>query len=223
MTPVARYWNGSAWADVAGVSVYEQAAQPAPDPGIGAIWIDTDAPEPPAWQRVTSLPASPTDGQTVVYVASATDAVLWTLRYNAGSASAYKWEFLGGSVLGAITPTGLQAIADSASAHDAATIDNGVLVPLAGDYWARYGCQADAATPDGTGQIYQNVYDASVGGTVPVGQDVAFRSSNFGSHATEYYLGGLIAGHTYRTRYRTAAGAGRRAAPYLMLTPVRVG
>jgi hypothetical protein len=47
--------------------------------------------------RVTVLPAAPIDGQEIYYVADATNGVIWHLRYNAASASAYKWEFVGGA------------------------------------------------------------------------------------------------------------------------------
>jgi hypothetical protein len=48
---------------------------------------------------VTSLPASPSDGQEVFYAADATNNVIWNLRYRSGSASTYKWEFVGGDPL----------------------------------------------------------------------------------------------------------------------------
>jgi len=46
----------------------------------------------------TTLPASPTDGQEYVLVGSTTNPTYqWRFRYNAGSASAYKWELVGGA------------------------------------------------------------------------------------------------------------------------------
>jgi len=45
----------------------------------------------------TSLPASPVDGQEAILVDSITNPTYqWRFRYNAGSTSAYKWEFVGG-------------------------------------------------------------------------------------------------------------------------------
>lgn len=42
-------------------------------------------------------PANPTDGD--IWIASAVDSngTRWTFQYNAGSSSAYKWEFIGGA------------------------------------------------------------------------------------------------------------------------------
>ena|SRR5215831_8195847 len=46
----------------------------------------------------TTLPSNPVDGQEAVLVDSVTNPTYqWRFRYNAGSTSAYKWEFVGGS------------------------------------------------------------------------------------------------------------------------------
>jgi hypothetical protein len=48
----------------------------------------------------TSLPPSPADGQEAILVDSLTNPTYtWRFRYNAQSASAYKWEFVGGAPL----------------------------------------------------------------------------------------------------------------------------
>lgn len=106
----------------------------APSPRGGkVIWVDTDeAPTftPPAF--VTSLPASPVDGQEVYYLADATTGVVWHLRYRAASSSSYKWEFVGGPPLHS---------ANFSGAHNSSQnyyIDSGIslTVPLAGEYLA---------------------------------------------------------------------------------------
>lgn len=48
---------------------------------------------------VSTLPASPYDGQEVFYLADAAAGVVWHLCYRAASPSAYKWEFVGGASL----------------------------------------------------------------------------------------------------------------------------
>lgn len=57
----------------------------------------------------TALPGSPVDGQEFILVDNtANPSYQWRFRYNAGSQSAYKWEFVGGSsfyVAGANTAT----------------------------------------------------------------------------------------------------------------------
>ena len=50
---------------------------------------------PPTY--ATTLPASPVDGQEAILVDNVTNPTYqWRFRWNAGSSSAYKWEFVGG-------------------------------------------------------------------------------------------------------------------------------
>lgn len=69
---------------------------------------------------VTSLPAGPIDGQVINYLADEANGVVWQLRYRAGSTSAHKWEFVGGS-----------DIASYEAAHD----PSGPQKPLAAFAW----------------------------------------------------------------------------------------
>lgn len=77
-----------------------------PSSGLGADgdwYLDTAGSQPgytpPAY--VTSLPASPTDGQEVYYAADAANGVIWHLRYRAAATGSYKWEYVGGAPLNA--------------------------------------------------------------------------------------------------------------------------
>jgi len=82
-------------------------------------------------QRVTVLPVGAVDGQEVYYVADATNGVIWHLRYNAASASAYKWELVGG------TPLNSQSELEGSIVSTTAAVTTGepnLTVPLAGDY-----------------------------------------------------------------------------------------
>jgi hypothetical protein len=53
-------------------------------------------------ERGAVLPGSPFDGQEYDYVADAANVVIWRFRYRGASASAHKWEFVGGSDLAAV-------------------------------------------------------------------------------------------------------------------------
>lgn len=72
-------------------------------------------PVPPVIPYGTTLPLAPTDGQEAILVDSvANPSYQWRFRYNAGSTSAYKWEFIGGapatiSFPGTVTPSGASA------------------------------------------------------------------------------------------------------------------
>ena len=54
---------------------------------------------------MTALPATPFDEQQIVYLADATDGVLWPFVYRSGSASDLKWEAAGPSPLTDWIPT----------------------------------------------------------------------------------------------------------------------
>ena len=77
----------------------------------------------------TSLPASPVDGLEYTLVDSvSTPTYTWRFRYNAGSSSAYKWEFIGGAP-GAQTTTAALAVNNS-------TVDSSATaLPKAGDWY----------------------------------------------------------------------------------------
>jgi hypothetical protein len=86
---------------------------------------------------VTALPASPIDGQEIYFVANAATGVVWHLRYRAASASAYKWEYVGGESLLSeiVTQEGLGV---SAAYGNFPTIGPQVPIPLSGDYRLHY-------------------------------------------------------------------------------------
>jgi hypothetical protein len=98
--------------------------------------------------KVTALPANPVDGQECYFVADATNGVVWHLRYNAGSASAYKWEFVGGAALRHFVPTS-ESRNQAAGWGDLTTIGPQVTIPLAGDYDVDFGCGYSYSTVTG--------------------------------------------------------------------------
>lgn len=81
----------------------------------------------------TTLPASPADGQEAILVDSITNpSYQWRFRYNAGSSSAYKWEFVGGGPRSTMTtPSETTA---STSLVDLATVGPSFTIPRAGEY-----------------------------------------------------------------------------------------
>lgn len=92
-------------------------------------------------QFVTTLPASPIDGTEVYYQADSTNGVIWHLRYRAASASAFKWEFVGGGTLATYAFTQVSATAAYSSAGTWVDIGAAISLtaPLAGEYAAEAG------------------------------------------------------------------------------------
>jgi hypothetical protein len=88
----------------------------------------------PAVPLVSSLPASPIDGQVVDYLADATNGIIWRFRYRAASASAYKWEFVGGASLHNEVLTASGENVTSTVYAAITTPGPSLTLPLAGDY-----------------------------------------------------------------------------------------
>lgn len=66
--------------------------------GGAAVWAGITPADVANIPYGTSLPASPYNGQEAILVNDvANPAYQWRFRYNAGSTSSFKWEFIGGS------------------------------------------------------------------------------------------------------------------------------
>ena len=103
----------------------------------------------------TSLPGSPIDGQEYTLVDSLTNpSYQWRFRWNAGSSSAYKWEFVGGTRARANVSGG--EVTSSATHVDLTTVQS-ITAPRAGEYEAQIGAIGEHVTT-------ANAISVSVGG-----------------------------------------------------------
>lgn len=181
----------------------------------------------PPISYVTSLPSSPIDGQEVYYAASTANGVIWHLRYRSGSASSYKWEFLGGpNLTGAVdtlegnSTTGWQNLA---------TDGPSITLPLAGDYLIGVG--ALQSTSDGNAQV--TAIGFASGNTTPASTDQAIFQPIFAANAQtgycQFYLErnvtGVAASTSYKLRYYVANASSGHNFSNRRITalPVRVG
>jgi hypothetical protein len=100
--------------------------------------------------EVTDLPTSANDGDEIYYVVDASNGIVWNLRYNASSGSAFKWEFIGGSALSQEILTS-QSIAGGGSGayQNLGTTGPDVTVPENGDYDIHFGARI-SGTDDGS-------------------------------------------------------------------------
>lgn len=79
-------------------------------------------------------PPSPVDGDEWVFPADATNGVMWRFRYRAASASAYKWEFIGGAPL-----YGYNAGPNSMTGTNPADLGGpNITAPRSGDYMVTF-------------------------------------------------------------------------------------
>lgn len=87
----------------------------------------------------TTPPASPVDGQEWIFPADEANGIQWRFRYRAASASAHKWEFVGGSTL-------MAAVDASETCNSATFVDlaGGPALTLAraGDYELTFGAES---------------------------------------------------------------------------------
>jgi hypothetical protein len=124
------------------------------------------------WEQIwpiayaTSLPAAPYDGQEAILVDSLTAPTYqWRFRYNAGSTSTYKWEFIGGAPL-VNQPGGTQAITIS-SAYQ--TFGPTITVLRSGIY------VVDITTVAYSGPINAHItYLTPFAGATPIGEQLIF-------------------------------------------------
>jgi hypothetical protein len=163
-------------------------------------------------------PGSPVDGD--IWIATAVDGngTRWMFQYNAGSASAYKWEFIGGApVLSAVDGT---ETTTSTSFTDLATVGPSFTAVRAGDYLV-----------NGSAYFYNNAAFVTLT-ALKVGAATAMSLSLplFASTAaTQEFLAGAraprvtaAANDVIKMQYRVTGGTGTFASRHLDIVPVRI-
>lgn len=173
---------------------------------------------------VASLPRSPKDGDEVYFVADSANGVVWHLRYRAASASAYKWEVVGGSPMTNAIATGQIGNAGT-DFGDLGTVGPTLVAPLAGDYI----CASKAVYRTATGTAFGATRIWVTGDPVTGWSD----GDTIGSDPINVYVTlassikrtGVASGNTIKLQY---AGFGTGANTtwdkrYLSILPVRVG
>jgi hypothetical protein len=130
---------------------------------------------------VTSLPASPNDGDECYYLADATNGVVWHLKYRAASASIYKWEYVGGAELSAIVFTPENRTLSAFG--DLTTVGPSIVVPLAGDYEFGGVAEIFMSAASAFGQI-----QLQIGAAVDTNERLVYQSgvASSGSSATSW-------------------------------------
>jgi hypothetical protein len=171
----------------------------------------------------TVLPATPADGREYILVDSLTNPTYaWRFRYNAGSSSPYKWEFIGGTEANAyISPD--QTLTTTGAWTDLATVGPSFVVPRAGDY----DISISAAGYNSAANI-QSYIGAGIGAWTTPGLAIVQVSRIAAQLDTAYFgsvrLAALASGAEIRMRYYlVAASTVHYSARRLTVVPVRVG
>lgn len=173
---------------------------------------------------VTTLPASPYNGQEVFYqnaAMSTAGGVVWKLRYNADSSSDYKWEFVGGTWLSSETDTG--ETTTSTTYADLATAGPTVTTPLAGDYFVRHGANMWTNTNNAAA-----IMSYAVGGTAAADADMIACSGGSQPAVSSNYRvrrkNAVAASSAITAKYRVdIASTGSWRWRFIAIIPIRVG
>lgn len=179
--------------------------------------------DPTTQLRLSALPLNPWDGQIINFSADATNGVVWTFRYWAGSPSAYKWEFIGGTSLFSEVVTSESTT--STTYANLTTTGPSITVPLAGDY------QVEIAASNYNNGVNSNLMSYSIGGTAASDSDawkIDFATANKAQVGARSRLKtGLAAATALVAKYRVSGGAGAygdvSGNRIMRVTPVRVG
>lgn len=169
----------------------------------------------------TTLPSSPTDGQSFYYIANATDGVVWHLRYRAASASSYKWEFVGGHSLESSVATQESIAVGVVGANnyvDLATAGPSITLPLGGDYIT------DIQVLMWNSEVHFSRVAPKYGNDAVVGADGPQSEGTWGKNQTGTYRKNALSASTIvKLQYAVGGGTGQFMRRVLRMRPVRVG
>ncbi len=164
------------------------------------------------------------DGDEVYLQVDATNGIYWHLRYDAASASTYKWVFLGGPPL--VSEIATSETTTSAAYTDLATAGPSKGAPRGGDY--DLGGYVGYATASVGGQAYAAI---KIGAAATADAEAVMVAGQGGSGTITSYAGGgsvirrtlAASGDVAKMQYKeAAAGTGSFAARRLTMRPVRI-
>lgn len=178
---------------------------------------------PPGSKTTVSLlsggpPGSPSDGD--IWIATAVDAngTRWQFQYNAGSASAFKWEFIGGPRYGTTIAT--SEATTSTSPVDLATVGPNVTLARSGDYWVEFGFTVGGNSgANAAGELFVGGTDLGIG---VQGQAVNGSGGVFPYWTVRSVLG-RSAGDVMKLKYSVSNGVSTTySTRFIFVTPIRV-
>ncbi len=171
----------------------------------------------------TNVPSSPNDQDQFTYPADSTNGVSWEFKYASGSASTYKWQFVGGAPMFAAVATD-ETRSGSTAYGDLATTGPSITLPRAGDYEVDWGATIYAdqneiprvAVKRGVTATSDN--DAASAGNINGSAVVAPGISV----ARSIVMTGMSASDVVKLEYRCSAGTVNFQMRWLKIRPVRI-
>jgi hypothetical protein len=172
---------------------------------------------------VEVLPTAPQEGQVVTLQTPAMAAlgIRWRMRYNASSASIYKWEYTGGAHWGA-SASAARSVTNTGTYQAVATDPMSITVPCAGDYFVEIG----GRTLNGVALVTWLNY--SIAGVAPADDNRAVVSQQ-GSAVTAEVIGStksiatVVAANTALSEIsKVSGGTGTVQLRFMNLIPIRL-
>ena len=170
--------------------------------------------DPPTFGTSDFGSLTPFDALRVVLAVDTTNGINWEFKYRSGSASSYKWEYVGGAPMFAEVTT--SETTSSLTYAALATAGPAITLPRAGDYLVEIGARVVA--PAST-TAYMS-YD--IGGTGAVDADAVI-ITNADATITRVRVKTGLTAVTLTAKYKlSAANATSFANRWMKVTPIRV-
>lgn len=160
------------------------------------------------------------DGDIADLIVDATAGVIWRVRYRAASASAFKWEFMGGPALYAVVPTN-EALGATGTYSNLATVGPQVTVPRGGDYDISLGARF-IGPASGT---FRGFMAPKLGATLANDANAAIFGTTANLDATPEKtsrVAGLAANDVILAQYRSDVAGTNFMNRWLSVLPVRI-
>jgi len=203
------------------MSVPDTRAAPSP---ASTFWVPLGPPPPLGLPKITSgpissgPPASPADGDIWIALAAGGAGENWQFRYNAGSASAYKWEYIGG-------PPVVSYVATEESTTSGGFVEpttpQRLTATRAGDYLLEYTIGVRGAS---SVMAVLSLVDIAVPTSFAVTHPMAWASGAgiYTFATTRQRVSGIAAGRTFALQFASASGSISIAERSISITPIRV-
>jgi hypothetical protein len=168
---------------------------------------------------------TPVDGLEVYLRVDDAAGVVWHLRYNAGSSSAYKWEYLGGAPQSHRVDA--QQTSAAAAYSDLATVGPQIVVPRIGEYRAQFGCRIDRSAADSWGEVTLALGGALPGNYADNAITYGFDTGSAFAHTSRsvpviLFTTDTTAGRTVKMQYTTPGATVSFMRRWLEITPIRI-
>lgn len=178
----------------------------------------------PRPQYVTALPSSAFDGQEIYFEASATNGVIWHLRYRSAGSATYPWEFVGGGTLSAEEASSSSRTAVGGYQDPSTgTAGPSLVLPTKGEFLVEIGYEVFSVTNGGYGLMSYDIGTTAAvdGDSVVLQQPGAANAVIAGVSSRRKKT--ISSAVTLACKYKSITGTTTFSKRFINVTPIRVG